>query len=160
MAFSNAIRPAPAPFPAQQAAEPAIAVRAIAPQAARGPGAATGRLAPPEPFDASHGTAKLPPHLRRENGGQFALGQNYPNPYVDQTTIPFTLAHGGDVRLDLFDSLGRKMAGIARKGLSAGDQTIPLNLTGLGLPPGEYDYQLQVSNLHGVYWQSKTMTAG
>ena len=98
--------------------------------------------------------------LDRETGGQFILGQNYPNPYFGETTVPFTLTNGGDVRLDLFDLAGRKMAGINRKGMQPGEQTINLNLSGLGLAAGDYVYQLQVTNSHGVYRQSRLMTAG
>ncbi|SFQ67908.1 hypothetical protein [Hymenobacter arizonensis] len=96
----------------------------------------------------------------RETGGQFTLGQNDPNPYFAETTIPFTLVNGGDVRLDLFDLLGRKMASIPRPGMSAGAHTIHLNLSGLGLAAGDYSYQLQVVNSRGVFRQCKMMTAG
>nr|WP_230688417.1 T9SS type A sorting domain-containing protein [Hymenobacter jeongseonensis] len=120
--------------------------------------AATGCFVTPDVV-VSH-TGKFPRGLDRETGGQFTLGQNYPNPYIGETTVPFTLTHGGDVRLDLFDVAGRKMAGISRKGMTAGAQTISLNLSGLGLPSGDYLYQLQVTNSHGVYRQSKMMTAG
>ena len=104
--------------------------------------------------------APMPPRvLDRETGGQFILGQNYPNPHLGETTVPFILTNGGDVRLDLFDLAGRKMAGINRKGMQPGEQTINLNLSGLGLAAGDYVYQLQVTNSHGVYRQSKLMTA-
>ncbi|GAB3290219.1 hypothetical protein GCM10027511_02480 [Hymenobacter humi] len=103
--------------------------------------------------------APVPRVLDRETGGQFVLGQNYPNPYVGETTVPFTLTNTSDVRLDLFDLAGRKVAGIVRKNQGAGEHTIKLNLGGLGLPPGDYLYQLQVSNSRGVYRQSKLMTA-
>ncbi|WP_426059843.1 hypothetical protein [Hymenobacter sp. B1770] len=96
----------------------------------------------------------------RETGGQFTLDQNDPNPYFAETTIPFTLANGGDVRLDLFDLLGRKMASISRPGMSAGAHSIYLNLSGLGLAAGDYAYQLQVANSRGVFRQCKMMTAG
>ena len=95
----------------------------------------------------------------RETGGQFTLGQNFPNPYADKTTVPFTLTNAADVQLDIFDCLGRKVAGVIRKGLPAGPQTICLNLCGLNLPAGDYIYQLQVSNSYGVYSERKAMTA-
>ncbi|OGX81950.1 hypothetical protein BEN47_04830 [Hymenobacter lapidarius] len=98
--------------------------------------------------------------LDRETGGQFILGQNYPNPYHGETTVPFTLSNGGDVRLDLFDAASRKVASILRKEMGVGNHTIHLNLSGLGLRTGDYTYQLQVTNSRGVYRQSKPMTAG
>ena len=90
--------------------------------------------------------------------GQFVLEQNYPNPHRGVTTVPFTLPGDADVHLDLFDQLGRKMAGVARKGRNAGSQNIKINLEGLGLPAGDYIYRLQVSNRFGIYQQAKQMT--
>jgi hypothetical protein len=95
----------------------------------------------------------------RESSGPFILGQNYPNPFVRETTVPFTLNVNADVRLDLFDPLGRKMAGVVRKGRHAGAQSIKLNLDGMGLAAGHYTYQLEVTTRHGVYRQRKLMTA-
>jgi hypothetical protein len=88
----------------------------------------------------------------------FVLGQNYPNPHHGETTIPFTLPINADVQLDLFDHLGRKMAGVVRKGRIAGSQNIKLNLEGLGLPAGDYIYRLQVSSRFGIHQQTKQMT--
>ena len=76
----------------------------------------------------------------------FALGQNFPNPHLGQTTIPFALTEAADVRLGLFDLAGRKIAGIIRKGLTTGEHTIVLNLADLGLAAGNYHYQLQASS--------------
>lgn len=98
------------------------------------------------------------PGAGRPGDGYFVLGQNYPNPHHGETTVPFTLPAAADVHLDLFDQLGRKMAGVVRKGRSAGAQSIKLNLAGLGLPAGDYIYQLQVSNRFGTFLQSKPMT--
>ena len=111
-----------------------------------------------KPLDAIAAVPRIV--LDRETGGQFILGQNYPNPCVGATAIPFALSNGGDVRLDLFDLAGRKMTGIIRKEMGAGEHTVQLNLSGLGLPVGDYIYQLQVTNGRGVYRQGKQMTTG
>ena len=101
-------------------------------------------------------------HARRQperaNGGQFTLGQNYPNPHAGETTVPFALANSADIHLNISDLMGRKVAGVVRKGRSPGPQSIKLNLTGLGLPPGDYVYELQVTTKHGTYCQSRLMT--
>ena len=97
-------------------------------------------------------------HPERVNGGQFTLGQNYPNPHSGETTVPFALSNRADVRLDINDLMGRKVAGVVRKGRGPGPQSIKLNLTGLGLPPGDYVYELQVVTRHGLYRQAKLMT--
>ena len=96
--------------------------------------------------------------LGRSTGGQFVLAQNYPNPHTGETTIPFTLAHPADVRLDITDMAGRKVAGVVRKNRSPGPQSIKLNLSGLGLPACDYEYELQVTTRHGIFRQSKLMT--
>jgi hypothetical protein len=107
----------------------------------------------PWPHRSGNGTKA--PHAAES---PFMLGQNYPNPHHGETTVPFTLPINADVRLDLFDPLGRKMAGVVRRGRSAGAQTIKLNLDGLGLPAGDYIYQLQVSTRFGIHQQAKLMT--
>ena len=98
------------------------------------------------------------PGAQRVVDPPFVLGQNYPNPHNGETTVPFTLPINADVHLDLFDRLGRKMAGVVRKGRAAGTQNIKLNLAGLGLPAGDYIYQLQVSSRFGIQQQAKQMT--
>ena len=90
--------------------------------------------------------------------GSFVLEQNYPNPFRYETTVPFTLVSPADVHLNLFDALGRKVAGVVRKGRGPGKQSIKLNLYGLNLPAGDYVYQLQVSSRQGVFHQSLVMT--
>lgn len=92
-----------------------------------------------------------------KNNGHFILGQNFPNPHQGETTVPFTLYFAADVRLVLCDPQGRKVTSTLRKNLSAGRHTIKLNLLGLGLPAGEYSYQMEISTRHGVYQQHKTM---
>jgi hypothetical protein len=90
--------------------------------------------------------------------GLLALGQNYPNPHNGETTVPFELSTAADVRLEILDLLGRKVAGVMRKGRSAGHQSINLNLVGLGLPPGDYVYQLEATTQTTVHRQSKLMS--
>ena len=101
--------------------------------------------------------AALPRHLDREVV-PLILGQNDPNPHEGETAIAFTLLHPADVRLEIFDLLGRKMAAVVRKSLGSGEHRIQLNLRGLCLAPGEYSYHLQASSIQGVHNQSRVMT--
>ena len=39
----------------------------------------------------------------------FSVGQNYPNPFNNQTVIPFQLHHAGNIRIRIFDALGRQV---------------------------------------------------
>lgn len=104
------------------------------------------------------GTAGLQ-QLEPETGGQFKLGQNFPNPYVDATTIPFTLKNASDVVLDLFDMGGKKVAAIQRDNMAPGEHRLPIGLSTLGLENGNYVYQLSVTNASGTFRQCKMMTA-
>jgi len=99
-------------------------------------------------------------YLEKEAAKQFSLGQNFPNPFRNETSIPFVLHYHSDVKLELWDLTGRKRQLIEQKGLSAGDQVIKVNLGNLGLPVGNYVYQLEVNNSNGTYRQSKMMTEG
>jgi protocatechuate 3,4-dioxygenase beta subunit len=99
-------------------------------------------------------------HIEKENARHFVLGQNVPNPYLDETAIPFTLKHPGDVTIDLWDLSGKKVATVAQKGMGPGEHRIPLNMRSLGLPTGNYAYQFEVANSMGVFRECKMMTAG
>ena len=114
------------------------------------------------PFEAEAATGLAAPAIGpttwEEAPYLFMLGQNHPDPHPFQTTIPFILANEAEVKLGIFDPAGRKVAGIVRKALKAGEHSIVLNLTGLGLHTGNYVYQLQVSDAQGVHQQQKVMT--
>jgi protocatechuate 3,4-dioxygenase beta subunit len=98
-------------------------------------------------------------NLEKENAKNFSLGQNYPNPYTTETTIPFHLIHDSDVKLDIYDLQGKKMHSIDKNSLSAGDHVISLNFQSLGLSFASYVYQIEVKNAKGTYHDCKMMTA-
>jgi hypothetical protein len=97
-------------------------------------------------------------NLEPETGGQFKLGQNFPNPFVNETVIPFSLKEKSNVKLELFDINGKKVAVIHKPGMSAGDQEIGINLKTLSLDKASYVYQLEVENSFGTFRQCKMMT--
>ncbi len=98
-------------------------------------------------------------NLEPETGGQFKLAQNYPNPYVGSTSIPFNLTNNSDVKIELYDLTGKKVKEIVRSSMSPGDHRIELNLADLNIPSGDYVYQLEVINQNGTFHQCKMMTA-
>lgn len=103
--------------------------------------------------------ASLPPARYYDpKAAPLVLGQNAPNPHEGETFIPFTLLHPADVRLEIFDLLGRKMAVVVRKGLGSGEHRIQLDLRGLCLPLGDYPYQLQATSVLGVHRLDHAMT--
>jgi protocatechuate 3,4-dioxygenase beta subunit len=98
-------------------------------------------------------------HIEKENTKQFTLGQNFPNPYVDETHIPLTLHHTSDVVIDLYDLQGKKVANVANGNFFQGEHKILVNTKLLGIPTGNYVYQLEVKNANGIYKDVKMMTA-
>ncbi|MBL7953253.1 MAG: T9SS type A sorting domain-containing protein [Flavobacteriales bacterium] len=97
--------------------------------------------------------------LEPETGGQFKLGQNFPNPYVGATVVPFSLKNTSDITIELFDMNGRKVAAVERKNLAPGDHQVRLDTVELDVPTANYVYQLSVINAHGTHRQCKMMTA-
>ncbi len=99
-------------------------------------------------------------HLEKEAAKRFILGQNIPNPYRDETLIPFTLKQSAEVRVDLWDLSGKKVATVLHEKLSSGDHTVDVNIRSLGLPAGNYVYQMEVLTADGLFKDCKVMTAG
>lgn len=71
----------------------------------------------------------------------FSLKANYPNPFNPITTIPFTLNRAGKVTITLHNILGKKIAVLLDKYLTAGQHKVPFN--GARLASGVYVYKLQ-----------------
>jgi hypothetical protein len=71
----------------------------------------------------------------------FALDQNFPNPFNPGTTIHFTTMTGGDVRLTVYDLLGREVAVLVNGVLDGGDHRV--TFTAMDLSSGIYFYILQ-----------------
>ena len=81
-------------------------------------------------------------------GGElsFALEQNSPNPVVSGTSFRYALPEAGNVTLEVFNSLGQRVATVVRGMRSAGVHTATWNgLSDVGgaLPAGMYIYRLQ-----------------
>ena len=70
----------------------------------------------------------------------WALGNAFPNPTAGTATIRFGLAEAADVRLDVFDVLGRRVTTLADGPMTAGTHTARLD-TG-ALASGTYVYRL------------------
>lgn len=68
------------------------------------------------------------------------LAQNYPNPFNPSTTVVFELPAAGNVRLAVYDMLGRQVSILLNEPLAAGQHRIPFNAAGLA--SGSYTYRL------------------
>lgn len=74
----------------------------------------------------------------------FALEQSYPNPSTASATIRFALPEDADVRMELYDLLGRRVALLMDGPMRAGYHTYVLN--GTSLASGTYFYRLQAGD--------------
>jgi hypothetical protein len=73
----------------------------------------------------------------------FALLQNYPNPFNPKTGIRFQVPGVSDVRLSVYDILGREVAVLVNERKAAGTHEVPFDATGLA--SGVYIYRLTAS---------------
>jgi hypothetical protein len=72
---------------------------------------------------------------------EFALHANYPNPFNPTTQIRFDLPIETNVRLDVFDILGRRVASLVDGRLAAGSHTV--NFDASRLSSGLYIYRIE-----------------
>jgi choice-of-anchor B domain-containing protein len=85
---------------------------------------------------------------------EFQLHQNYPNPFNPTTTITYQLPQVCDVRLEVFDVMGRSVAVLVNEKQSAGTHSVLLNATQFSLASGVYFYRLSA----GGRTETKRMT--
>lgn len=67
---------------------------------------------------------------------EFALAQNYPNPFNPATTLTFGLPEESDIRLIVYDVMGRQVGVLAEGTMPAGEHRVTFDAT--GLPSGLY----------------------
>jgi hypothetical protein len=89
----------------------------------------------------------LPVEVKNESNEiptKFSLYQNYPNPFNPSTTIEFYIPERTNVKLVIYDILGREIETLIDKELEPGKYKI--NFTATNLPSGVYFYRLQAGN--------------
>ncbi len=82
----------------------------------------------------------------------YKLSQNYPNPFNPSTKISFDILEKGFVSLKVFDMLGREVANLVNKDLSAGSYTYDFDASKLN--SGIYFYQIRTND----FVETKRMT--
>lgn len=85
------------------------------------------------------------------------LGQNYPNPFADTTTIPLQLLLSAKVSLQIYDLNGRKIGKAIEEQFSQGSHAIVIDKTSLNLTSGYYIYKVKIENADGIFEQHKKM---
>ncbi|MDW8436854.1 MAG: alpha-amylase family glycosyl hydrolase [Chloroherpetonaceae bacterium] len=96
---------------------------------------------------AKEGASSLKPTSHR-------LFQNYPNPFNPSTVIGYELPTTSDVRLEVFDVLGRKIATLVSARQEAGAHRVAFDASRYALSSGVYFYRLQA----GEFAQTRKMT--
>ena len=78
----------------------------------------------------------------------FSLSQNYPNPFNPTTTIKFGLPKNSDVKLVIYDVVGRVVAKVAEKRLNAGFHEFTFNASKFS--SGIYFYRFEAGDFVNV----------
>jgi hypothetical protein len=81
----------------------------------------------------------------------YALHQNYPNPFNSKSKIKFQIAKFQDVKLIIYDALGKKLQILVNEELQPG--TYEVEWDGTNFPSGIYYYRLTADD----YSQTKKM---
>ncbi|MBX7046674.1 MAG: T9SS type A sorting domain-containing protein [Ignavibacteria bacterium] len=71
---------------------------------------------------------------------KYELSQNYPNPFNPTTKITYSIAKQGDVRIIVFDALGKQVTEMVKSNLPAGSYSVDFN--GSRLSSGLYFYRI------------------
>ncbi|MBM2814794.1 MAG: Por secretion system C-terminal sorting protein [Ignavibacteria bacterium] len=74
---------------------------------------------------------------------KFTINQNAPNPVSNFTKLSFNLKETNSVKVELYDSYGKKVKEVFEGKLPAGDNTVDLNTT--EVTPGNYFYTVEVA---------------
>lgn len=82
---------------------------------------------------------------------EYALHENFPNPFNPTTAIRYDLPEKARVRLTVYDMLGRQVKALVNDEISAGFHTITwdgTNQQGIQAGTGVYLYRLETKNFH------------
>nr|MCU0365484.1 T9SS type A sorting domain-containing protein [Ignavibacteriaceae bacterium] len=74
----------------------------------------------------------------------YALEQNFPNPFNPGTTINFSIPAEGFVTLDVYNSIGQKVASLVNETKTAGSYTVGFDAS--DLTSGIYFYKISSGN--------------
>ncbi len=83
-----------------------------------------------------------------ESPEEFALLQNYPNPFNPTTTIKYSVADVANVKLQVFDILGRNVATLVNDVKTPGAYTV--NFNAASLSSGTYFYRIEAGDFTSI----------
>jgi hypothetical protein len=79
---------------------------------------------------------------------KYFLNQNYPNPFNPVTKIKYGLPKSGEVKIEVYNIIGQKVANLLNEFKSAGYHEISFD--GSNLPSGVYFYRIQTKGFNNV----------
>lgn len=85
------------------------------------------------PTGVSHNNNNIP--------GTYKLAQNYPNPFNPVTNISYSIPKAGNVKLAVYDVLGREIASLVNEYKTAGNYSVNFNAENLA--SGIYVYRIE-----------------
>ena len=91
---------------------------------------------------------------------KITLFQNYPNPFNDNTTIEFSIAQGGKVKVEIFNILGELQNNLLNKYLIPGKYKVNWfgsNTSGERIGSGIYFYRVENQNPNGKISKTRKM---
>jgi len=97
--------------------------------------------------NATSGRVYFEDNIKASGSGLLKLSENYPNPFNPTTTISFDLLFESKVKINIFNTLGQRIATICDGILQPGRQHITWNAVdefGERLPSGIYFYKIEV----------------
>ncbi|RPI13585.1 MAG: T9SS C-terminal target domain-containing protein [Ignavibacteriae bacterium] len=84
------------------------------------------------------------PNITNEIPSSYSLSQNYPNPFNPSTKISFALPKAGNVKLIVFDLLGREVATLVNEYRTSGNHVVDFNA--VNFASGVYFYRIEAGD--------------
>lgn len=78
----------------------------------------------------------------------YDLSQNFPNPFNPSTTIKYSIPQAGNVKLIVFDALGREVTTLVNGNIEAGSHSVDFDASGLS--SGIYFYRLIAGDFNEI----------
>ena len=79
---------------------------------------------------------------------QFALKQNFPNPFNSNTIIPFLLPKQSQVEINIYNVMGQRIIQVVNQVIQAGNHRVVFDAS--ALPSGVYIYEIQAGSFRDM----------
>jgi hypothetical protein len=106
--------------------------------------------------DANYGINR-PSFAEAIGGGEsfeYALGQNFPNPFNPETSIRYSVAEPGAVRIAVYNALGQQIRTLVSNHKVAGDYTVDWDArdqSGVEVASGVYIYRMEINGFESAH---------